>query len=466
MKQLISIMWVALWLMLPFSAVAQGDYIHYTTPTPYKFRVTFADKKGTPYSVDRPEEFLSAQSIERRRRMNLKVDAYDLPITPAYLEGVARYGRLVTHSKWTNTAVVELTDTTLLAGLRRLPYVTDVCQVWRRPDSLLMPDTSDRRSRLADSLPSLKNTYGRGLHQIRQLGGIKLHEAGFKGKGVTIAVIDAGFNNADCIKALQGVDIKGTRNFVHPGHTVYDGQMHGMNVLSCIATNRPGALVGTAPEASFYLLVSEDDSTEHKVEEDYWCAAVEYADSVGCDVVTSSLGYAGFDDPAESFGYNELDGRTHINSRVASLAASRGMVLLNSAGNSGNDRWKKIGVPADATDILTVGAVDHRGRNTLFSSLGNTADGRIKPDVMAMGEASVMLNTRGRLFTASGTSFSTPILCGLVACLRQAFPTVRPETIIQAVKLSGNNALTPDNVYGYGIPDMWKAYETLRQWTR
>lgn len=239
-----------------------------------------------------------------------------------------------------------------------------------------------------------------------------------------------------------------------------------MNVLSCIATNRPGALVGTAPEASFYLLVSEDDSTEHKVEEDYWCAAVEYADSVGCDVVTSSLGYAGFDDPAESFGYNELDGRTHINSRVASLAASRGMVLLNSAGNSGNDRWKKIGVPADATDILTVGAVDHRGRNTLFSSLGNTADGRIKPDVMAMGEASVMLNTRGRLFTASGTSFSTPILCGLVACLRQAFPTVRPETIIQAVKLSGNNALTPDNVYGYGIPDMWKAYETLRQWTR
>mgnify|MGYP000043139410 CR=1 FL=1 len=130
----------------PFSAVAQGDYIHYTTPTPYKFRVTFADKKGTPYSVDRPEEFLSAQSIERRRRMNLKVDAYDLPITPAYLEGVARYGRLVTHSKWTNTAVVELTDTALLAGLRRLPYVTDVCQVWRRPDSLLMPDTSDRRS--------------------------------------------------------------------------------------------------------------------------------------------------------------------------------------------------------------------------------------------------------------------------------------------------------------------------------
>lgn len=464
MKSFTSTLWAALCLMFPMGAAAD-NYIHFKTPTTYKFRVTFADKKQTPYSISRPEEFLSAKSLERRKRMNLSVDEYDLPITPDYLKAVQQYGRLVTKSKWTNTAVVELTDTSALKNLRSLPYVKEVCQVWKRPDKMLRPDTTDRRTWLVDTLPQLPQPYGRGYRQIAQLNGIKLHDAGFRGKGVTIAVIDAGYCNADYIKALKGVDIKGTYNFVHPGRTVYEGQKHGMNVLSCIATNRPGAMIGTAPEASFYLLVSEDDSTEHKVEEDYWCAAVEYADSVGCDVVTSSLGYTGYDDKVESFGYWELDGRTHINSRVASLAASRGIVLLNSAGNSGNDRWKKIGVPADATDMLSVGAVDSLGRNTYFSSLGNTADGRIKPDVMAMGQASALLDTDGCLTTANGTSFSTPILCGLVACLRQAYPQVRPETIIQAVRLSGNNAQHPDNVFGCGIPDMWKAYELLRQWT-
>ncbi len=198
------------------------------------------------------------------------------------------------------------------------------------------------------------------------------------------------------------------------------------------------------------------------MEEDNWCAAVEYADSLGVDMVTSSLGYHGFDHKCMSHKYYELDGKTALISRSASLAASRGLLLLNSAGNSGNDTWKKIGFPADATDILTVGAVNNLCVNARFSSIGNTADGRIKPDVMAQGVASALYEGNGDTGFANGTSFSTPILCGGVACLWQAFPEKKPTEIIRAVQLAGDNAEHPDNIFGYGIPNLWKAYELLK----
>jgi subtilisin family serine protease len=219
--------------------------------------------------------------------------------------------------------------------------------------------------------------------------------------------------------------------------------------------------VGTAPEASFYLLLSEDGASEFPVEEDNWCAAVEYADSLGCDIITSSLGYHQFDDKSMSHKYYELNGHTAINSRSASLAASRGILLLNSAGNSGTSPWKKIGCPADAENILAVGAVRGDSLNTNFSSLGNSADGRVKPDVMAMGYASRLVMPDGTLGQANGTSFACPIMCGGVACLLQAFPDRRPEEIMESVRKSGNNATHPDNVFGYGIPNLWKAYEKL-----
>ena len=284
------------------------DFIHFDTPL-YKYRVYLTDKKGTPYSVKRPEQFLSQKSIERRKRLKLKVDKHDLPLTPAYVDGIRAKGlRVVNKSKWNNTLVVETTDSTLAQSLTTLPYVKSVRRVYTRPDSIAAPDTTDRHSRLTGKLDSTANYYGHGYGQIEMLNGLRLHDAGLRGQGMTIAVIDGGFYNADILPGLKGTRILGTRNFVNDDPDVYAAHWHGMAVLSCIGARAPYSLVGTAPEASFYLLMSEDTPTEHMVEEDNWCAAVEYADSLGVDIITSSLGYYTYDDPAESHTYRELDG--------------------------------------------------------------------------------------------------------------------------------------------------------------
>lgn len=440
--------------------------------TTFKIRVCLADKKGNGYSINHPEKFLSAKAIARRQRYGLKVDQYDLPLTERYVNELRKLGLTEhTRSKWTNSVVMETGDTTVMNVVRKLPFVTDVRCVWIQPQRTSGTEEEDEDSSLptdrhlikqATKGDTLAGYYGQAQRQVEMLGVDKLHTAGYTGSGVTIAVIDGGFYNADLIHDLPHEHILSTRNFVRD-RSIYDEQSHGMMVLSCIGARRPHALVGTAPDASFHLMVSEDGDSEQLVEEDNWCAAVERADSLGCDMVTSSLGYAEFDHPNMTHTYRELDGHTAINSRVASLAASRGMVLLNSAGNSGWGPWKKIGFPADAKDILAVGAVDSTGLNTPFSSIGNAADNRIKPDVMAMGEKSAVFDVDGQVETANGTSFSCPILCGAVACLIQAYPKLPPTTIMNAVRQAGNNAAHPDNIFGYGIPDMMKAFESLKK---
>lgn len=429
----------------------------------YKFRITFTDKASCGYSVKKPLAFLSPKSVERRTRLGLKVDEHDLPLTAAYVDKVKSLGmRVVCQSKWNNTLVVATSDSALSARAAQLPFVKDVRCVWIRPDSVEAFDASDRLNMLENKRDTLPSFYGRAQRQTEMLGVDKLHAKGFKGDGVTIAVIDGGFFNADAIEGLKGVKILGTRNFVRPSRSVYEEQSHGMMVLSCIAAHTPGSFVGTAPDASFYLLVSEDGESEQLVEEDYWCAAVEYADSLGADMVTSSLGYYHFDHDFMNHKYADLDGHTALNSRSASLAASRGILLCNSAGNSGDEPWKKISFPADGFDMLTVGAVNKDGLNTNFSSLGNTADNRTKPDVMAMGGRSTVYTSEGNVGNANGTSFSCPILCGAVACLLQAYPNATPTAIADAVRRSGSEAQAPNNIFGYGIPDLHKAFELLK----
>ena len=226
-----------------------------------------------------------------------------------------------------------------------------------------------------------------------------------------------------------------------------------------MAMNRPEVMVGTAPEASYWLLRSEDDYSEHLVEQDQWAAAVEFADSVGVDVINTSLGYYTFDDASKNYTYRQLDGHYALMSRQASRIADKGMVLVCSAGNSGDDSWKKITPPADAENVLTVGAVNKEGVLATFSSVGNTADNRIKPDVVTVGYKADVIGTDGNLTTANGTSFASPILCGMVACLWQACPTLTAKQVIELVRHSGDRADWPDNIYGYGVPDMWKAYQ-------
>lgn len=489
------------------------------TPT-YKYRITLTDKKHNPYSVKHPEQFLSQKSIARRQRQHLKVNKTDLPVTPQYVEQIKAQGvAICSTSKWNNTVLVETSDTLLIPRIEALPFVSGVRKVatYSRPrkkntadrHALIKPEeplpspaegnTKDDRTEavremfkqthpnasadsieiavrfFADTFMSNMrmddneeddeaaaaeekpfNYYGQATRQIEQLHGQALHERGFRGQGMTIAIIDGGFYNADIIPMLRDANILGTRDYVEPGNDVYGEESHGMMVLSCIATNTPGKFVGTAPEASFWLLRSEDGDSEQPVEEDNWAAAVEFADSVGADVVNTSLGYSKYDNPADKIKYYEMDGHSCLASNSASMMASKGMVLCNSAGNEGDNQWKLISVPADADDVLTVGALTPEGKNTDFSSLGNTADGRIKPDVMAMGQSCTVLSTRGTLTTASGTSFASPIMCGMVTCYWQAHPTLTALEVVKAVRALGDNVKHPDNVFGFGTPDFSK----------
>ncbi|MCQ2213976.1 MAG: S8 family serine peptidase [Bacteroidaceae bacterium] len=429
----------------------------------YKYRIQLTDKKNNEYSLKHPEEFLSEKALQRRKKCKAKLNQTDLPVTKAYVEAISNTGvKVLLTSKWNNTVLVQVSDTSLISNVTALPFVSSA----RKVATYTKPPRVDKMAAVRKTILSAKSDtiaeglpYGNATSQIVQLNGDKLHQQGFKGEGMTIAVVDAGFFNADIIPNLSGINILGTHDFVGGSDDIYAENSHGMMVLSCIGAKAQGIQVGTAPEASFWLLRSEDANSEQIVEEDYWCSAVEFADSVGVDVINASLGYVGFDDPADKIEYWQLDGKTHINSRSASMLASKGIILCNSAGNSGNDQWKLIGTPADASDILAVGAVDESGKNTVFSSIGNVMGSRIKPDVCAQGGASGVMGVTGKTSKANGTSFSSPILTGMVACLWQALPNLNAYQIMDLVRKSGNNAEHPDNIYGHGIPDFQKALE-------
>lgn len=423
-----------------------------------KYRVCLKDKAATEYSLQRPEEFLSAKALERRRRQHLPVDSTDLPVCRRYVDEIRRLGvGIVVTGKWENFVTVSCSDSTIIGRLAALPFVRSAERVWMRPAKEAVVPRRDSLVNAPERHP--ESYYGAGAAQIRLSRGDRLHEAGFQGQGMTIAVIDAGYHNADRITAFDWERVLGTKDFVDARADLFAEQSHGMAVWSCMAMNRPEVMVGTAPEASYWLLRSEDDYSEHLVEQDYWAAAVEFADSVGVDVINTSLGYYEFDDKQKNYTYCQLDGRHALMSRQASHVADKGMILVCSAGNAGSGPWKKITPPGDADNVLTVGAVDKDGVLAPFSSVGNTADGRIKPDVVAVGLKADVMGTDGNLMQANGTSFASPIMCGMVACLWQACPTLTAKEVIELVRRSGDRAVCPDNIYGYGVPDFWKAYQ-------
>ena len=295
------------------------------------------------------------------------------------------------------------------------------------------------------------------------LGGHRLHSTGCRGKGMTIAVIDGGFQNCDQIPAILHANILGIHDFVYPAsQRFYRETDHGTKVLSAMAVNEPQVFVGTAPEARYWLLRCEDQQTEQPVEEDYWTMAAEFADSAGVDIINSSLGYSEYDGHRGSYHQHDLDGRTALISRTASMLAGKGIVLVNSAGNLGMGPWKKITVPADANDILTVGALSTDKKNASFCGVGPTQDGRVKPDVMALGSPACLISGRGSIVRDMGTSFSTPIVTGLVACLWQALPGKSALDIINLVRKTASQHQQPDNIYGYGIPNFWRAYMIVK----
>ncbi|MBO4718486.1 MAG: S8 family serine peptidase [Prevotella sp.] len=463
--------------------------VKYPGPKQYIWRYTLRDKQGSAYTLEHPGRWLSHKSIERRRRQGLGLDSTDLPVSAKYLRemektaaGVAKGEKkkaaewqTIGTSRWQNTVLVRSTDTLLLRCLARLDFVSEARQVWQSPDSIERRGVKIKVHEGWNAWDSIRgDIYGNSREQIEMLSGQRLHDIGHRGRGMTIAVIDGGFQNCNEIPAMQRANIVGVYDFVpdHPGHPEYPGSTshpaspgnvfretdHGTKVLSTMAANEPQVFVGTAPDARYWLLRSEDQQTEQPVEEDYWTMAAEFADSVGVDIISSSLGYSNYDGTDNDYHQRDLDGHTALISRSASLLAKKGIILVSSAGNSGMGPWKKIEVPGDAHDILTVGALNRQKENAPFSGVGPTQDGRVKPDVMALGSPACMISGRGTIVRDMGTSFSTPIVAGLVACLWQALPEKTALEIIKLVRQTASQHDQPDNIYGYGTPNFWRAY--------
>ena len=427
----------------------------------FRFRVYLKDKGDSGYTLDNPEEYLSKESVERRNRQGISVSESDLPIAQAYLDTLsANGGKPVLESKWFSTVVVSSPDSLVAERLLRLPIGDSVKWVWKGDEEIDIPREENDTTRFMPIDTPEKSPYGYAEEQIKMLNGIKLHEAGFKGKGMRVAVVDAGFMNVDRISVFDSLRLLGTHNVVFPGRSVFIGDDHGTKVLSCLAADAPGLMVGTAPQAEYWLIKSEDSRSEFPIEEDYWTAAMEFADSVGVDVVNTSLGYYEFDDKTCNYRYRDLDGHYSLMSHSASMAADKGLVVVCSAGNSGRGTWKKLTPPGDAENVITVGAMDKNLVNADFSSVGNTADGRVKPDVMAVGVSSAVAGNDGTVSRANGTSFASPTFCGLVACFWQACPWLTAKEVIEAVRRSADRADAPDNIYGYGVSNIWKAYQT------
>lgn len=440
--------------LILFAAVATGISAQFTTGDTLKYRISLKDKAATNYSLLKPEKFLSKKSIERRKRQGLAIDSTDLPVCRKYVDAIRKKGvHVLVTGKWDNFVTVSCNDSTLIDEIARLPFVLSTERVWKGK-----MEKSTQRDSLINSPLRTDSLYGPAITQIEMSKANLLHDAGFKGQGMTIAVIDAGFHNVDKIEAMKNINILGVRDFVNPEADIYAESSHGMAVLSCMAMNQPNVMIGTAPEAAYWLLRSEDEYSESLVEQDYWAAAIEFADSVGVDVVNTSLGYYSFDDPTKNYCYRDLNGHHALISREAAKAADKGMIVVCSAGNSGAGSWKKITPPGDADNVITVGAIAKDRELAPFSSVGNTSDGRVKPDVVAVGLGADVMGTDGNLHRANGTSFSSPIMCGMVTCLWQACPKLTAKEIIELVRRSGDRADFPDNIYGYGIPDLWKAY--------
>lgn len=435
-----------------------------------KYWVQFTDKNGTPYSLANPSAYLSPRALARRTTQSIAIDSTDLPVNPAYIAGVAATGATVhSHSKWFNGVVVFTNNSAVISQIQALPYVASVSGVGQRHagpghdkfDEETFTPVAQNTQRTGGVYSSALN-YGASYNQINMLGGVCLHNAGFRGQGMQIAIIDAGFYHADQLPVFDTLfmnnRILGTWDFVMDEPSVYEDNTHGSMVLSCMGGNLPGELVGTAPDASYWLLRSEEAATEYLVEEYYWASAAEFADSVGADVINSSLGYTEFDDPSENHVYADMDGVTTPCAKAANFAARKGIAVIVSAGNSGQSSWFYIGTPADADSALAIAATDASGVVAGFSSRGFAPDGGIKPNLAAQGQNSVVCDPFGTgTQTGSGTSFASPILCGLVACLLQAHPTMPNMQLYQVMEMSASQYAAPDSLLGYGIPDFCAA---------
>jgi subtilisin family serine protease len=432
--------------------------------------VHLKDKPQHEAYLETPLTMLSARALERRVRQNIALDLKDVPLDAAYYSQIkgAIGITILAKSKWLNAIHVQGTQAAIVNLKTNFSFVA---QIEFADTDLNSEGKSSQRSfhsKNKNKFAAMKTTYNYGTAhtQVKMLNADFLHQEGYTGAGMLIAVIDAGFPNVDELLAFQRLrdnsQILGGYDFVNRSTNFYAGNNHGTNVLSDIAGFIDGVFVGTAPDASFYLFITEDVDNEVPLEESLWVEAAERADSLGVDVINTSLGYTTFDNANYNHSYADMDGKTTFISRGAEIGASRGMLLVHAAGNSGSSSWKYMGAPADAASVFTVGAVDALENIASFSSFGPTADNRVKPDVLAHGEnVFVIDHVTGLPIPSNGTSFSSPIMSGVVACFWQAFPNLTNTEVRQRIRESADRYNRPDAQYGYGIPDFKRAYEAV-----
>ena len=439
-----------------------------------RYIITLTNKQGSRYSVSNSFSYLSSESIQRKKKFNVAIDSTDFPVTPAYLDSIKLAGNveIINTSKWLNQVLIKTTDLDALNKISKFPFVKNQFAIAKKlnggtKDQGIQGEITNSATLVTNSNMANALNYGNSGSQIYIHEGEFLHNKGLQGTGIKVAVLDAGFARYQNITAFDslriGNKILGTWDFVEKNNSVNEDDIHGMWCLSILAANIPGSYIGSAPQASYYLFRTEDVASEFPVEEQNWAAAAERADSLGVDIITSSLGYSEFDDPAFNYTYADMNGKKTMVSRAASLAVQKGMIVTNSAGNEGGRKWKFIIAPADVEEVLSVGAVNINKQVASFSSYGPTADGRVKPDVGSVGWNTFLINLNGTVGQGNGTSFSNPNLAGLIACLWQAFPDFNNKEIINAVKQSADRFSSPDTRTGYGIPNMRLAFSLLEK---
>lgn len=440
-----------------------------------KYIVKLKDKTGTPFTIDNPSAYLSSKAIERRTKQNIGIDETDLPITPGYIDSIRLAGAvtILNESKWLNEVCIATTDSAALVKINKLPFVI-TSEAIMQPVGIQNTGNNKFNEQLnsltssqgANNIENFYN-YGNSFAQIHIHEGEYLHDNGFHGEGMSIAILDAGFYHYLSLPAFDSVrnnnQVKETYDYVANELSVDEDNAHGMECFSIMAANIPGQLIGTSPKANYYLYRTEDVSSESPVEEQNWAAAAERADSIGVDVISTSLGYNQFDNPIFNHTYADMNGNITIAARAADFAAKKGMIVVVAAGNEGNSTWHFITTPADADSVVAVGAVNSLGVIGSFSSYGPSSDGQVKPAVASVGVGTSLLSPSGTIIAGNGTSFATPNIAGLITCLWQAFPESTNMEIIQAVEKSSSIYNTPDDRIGYGIPNFRIAYNDLNQ---
>lgn len=426
----------------------------------YFYRIHFVDKGENNVSGFAPEDLLSERAIERRRKAGFDVPDYrDLPVWKAYTDQISSTGlSLHCTSKWMNTALFKSSEPIGTGIPDQFPFIKEV-KIVRSPESKGYSHDKDKIEYASSDLPAYNNP-------LSMINGIRVLNSGLTGKGVLIAVIDGGFTNADLIPSLEHLrnrnGIKGTYDIVNRNEFVYAYNDHGTAVMSVLAGMIPGAIEGSAPGADYWLLRSEITESEYPAEEDLWVAAAEFADSIGADIISSSLGYSTFDDPLMDYRFSDMDGDKAFVSRAADIAASLGILVVNSAGNERNNPWIRIIAPSDGDSVLAVGAVGGDRIISSFSSAGPSSDRQIKPDIVSQGVSVPVQVSPAMISRANGTSFSCPLISGICACIMQAVPQATNMEIISALQSASDKHLSPDSLYGYGIPDIEKTIAILQ----